>query len=144
MKWWDQKVNQIGKGIIITGKGYPDVRTRVLVKHLSQIQLTVDVEFKVDDENLILFDQEPVEQLSFQQEPVDHLLFEQEAPDVQFEEAIDSIHDQVNTQQVHVNVLQKNLPILILTDCDAHGIDIALTYKIGSRVSFSGNEGNGI
>ncbi|KAF8604722.1 DNA topoisomerase IV, alpha subunit [Ceratobasidium sp. AG-I] len=89
------KYGDTGPGIIITGKGYPDLATRQLVSIFS-----ADL-------------------------PPESVLFLPYSSLTKFDQYFTIAH---------------SIPILILVDADAHGLEIVTTYKFGSRAMTHEND----
>ncbi|KAJ3045360.1 endodeoxyribonuclease [Rhizophlyctis rosea] len=87
--------SQLGPCIIITGKGYPDVSTRKLVRRLSEHQSVAMRTTGVSPTDVANIGEATVE---------GHGIEEKEYP-----------------------------PVFALVDCDPHGLEIFLCYKIGSK-----------
>lgn len=136
------------KAILITGKGYPDVNTRVLVNFLSKMKadcsyLTGDVPaegFFIESTDQVVADADRVdfcespqtagqEDFSMEMEGSACSLFEL----LHDHEHLTPVKDKSDPIEAAVPV-RDFLRVFVLTDCDPHGINIALTYQIGSRV----------
>ncbi|KAJ3300450.1 endodeoxyribonuclease [Borealophlyctis nickersoniae] len=154
-----------GPCIIITGKGYPDVSTRRLVKHLSEIVQIVPTNtvsqsaaeiasllpsgtscepldgesgfWTPDDEYGVPIDFEMDEMgWGSGDSRIELQSAESVVPDV----SDDPDNDDGDAARVAVPMelmqeirQESRIPVLCLVDCDPHGLDIFLCYKIGSR-----------